>query len=436
MAMQDLVAWVLVVAVCGSASAAVLPGDGPEMAVKVESGAYTAAGHRVKVAATAQLPIASQERIRITAEPVVIGDERPNAYQGGTVLAKTMGPVDIFTRYPYAIDPTSVKVRSASDGGDVYEEGKDYFLDHDWGGMARIDGGRIAKGATVYVDYAILLQRIDVVQVSAKGVALVKQGESVVANAETPIPDPGCTAIAAVYVPMRIGSITGSDIYALPSTKATWRDFIKVSGREHLANTLGLLNSRKPVTVVCWGDSVTQGGSPLKHEGCYVERFRASLKAAYPQTPITLINAGIGGTNTEGRRSGFEAEVLAHKPDLITVEFVNDVGFGPDKIKANWAEFIEKARKANPRVELILITPHFMTASWMGAFEKSVDAMREAARTNKVALADATNIWAHLREVAIPYETLLANGINHPNDLGHEFFSESLMRLMAPRKRH
>ena len=30
------------------------------------------------------------------------------------------------------------------------------------------------------------------------------------------------------------------------------------------------------------------------------------------------------------------------------------------------------------------------------------------------------------------YEILLANGINHPNDLGHEFFAECLMRLVRP----
>ena len=58
--------------------------------------------------------------------------------------------------------------------------------------------------------------------------------------------------------------------------------------------------------------------------------------------------------------------------------------------------------------------------------------MQEAAKENRAALGDTANIWAHLRSVGIAYETLLANGINHPNDLGHEFFAECLMRLMSP----
>jgi hypothetical protein len=176
---------------------------------------------------------------------------------------------------------------------------------------------------------------------------------------------------------------------------------------------------------------VTAGGSSSSPDKCYVELFRSRLKAAYPDTPITLVNAGIGGSNTDSRRAGFEKEVLAHKPDLITVEFINDVGMGPDRITSNWAEFVARSRQANPKVEFIFLTPHFVMPEWMAGFDKSVAAMRKAAQTNGAALADTTNVWANLRGVGIPYETLLANGINHPDDLGHEFFAECLMRLMG-----
>jgi lysophospholipase L1-like esterase len=426
-----LFATALVFVAC-SASAAVLPLDTPEMAIKVEAGEYIVRGRTVRVACAAQLPIAPPDRIEVRREEVVITDEPPQAYSGGTVLAKTLGPVDRFTRYPNAIDPASVRVYSPEPGGAAYAEAKDYTLDHTWGGLARVESGGIPKGARVCVDYDVFLQRVDLVQVSPAGAAHIKRGLSAMACPEMPAPDPGFTALAYAYVPHRAGAITGESVYPIPATGITWRDFAEVSGRGNLRHTLGLLKSRQPVTVVCWGDSVTAGGSSSSPDKCYVELFRSRLKAAYPGTPITLINAGIGGSNTDSRRAGFEKEVLAHKPDLITVEFINDVGMGPDRIKSNWAEFVSRARSANPKVEFIFLTPHFMMPEWMGSFGKSVAAMRNAAEENKAALGDAAKVWANLRAVGIPYETLLANGINHPNDLGHEFFAECLMRLAGP----
>jgi hypothetical protein len=55
--------------------------------------------------------------------------------------------------------------------------------------------------------------------------------------------------------------------------------------------------------------------------------------------------------------------------------------------------------------------------------------LRRFARENRVPLADASRRWEELETLGIPYETLLANGINHPNARGHELFVEELMRF-------
>jgi lysophospholipase L1-like esterase len=386
----------------------------------------------VKVPLAVEIPVAPADRVIVTSEEQVLSEEQPRMYIGGTTLAKTLGPVDTGTRLPMAIIPESVRVHSTPDGGTVYGEGKDYSLEHYWGGMSRIEGGRIAKGQKVYIDYEVYLQRIDAVQVSPAGGVTVKKGKAVPVCPEIPAPDEGCAVLANIYIPYQTTAITAENIYPLPAEDVTWRDFIKVSGRRYLKKTLSLLKAGKPVTIICWGDSVTTGGSSSTPGKCYVELFRARLKAAYPHSEITLINAGIGGSSTESRRDGFQKEVLDYKPDLITVEFVNDVGMAPEKIEANWTEFIARARQALPEVEFILLTPHFMQPDWMGNFQNSVPAMRRVAAERKVALGDTANIWASLRGLGIPYETLEANAINHPNDLGHEFFTATLMKLMSP----
>jgi lysophospholipase L1-like esterase len=422
---------ILIASCCAASYAAVIPLEKPAMAVKIEAGDYLVRGKKVKVPATVELPITPPEMVVVKNEWHVITEEKPQAYFGGTGLNKTFGPVDIYTRLPKAIAPETVKVHSAENGGTAYEEGKDYFLDHDWGGVCRIETGSIPKDSKVFFDYAVYPQRVDVIQASKAGKVSVKKGVSAPVCPEIPAPDKDHLALANVYIPYRTAEITEANIYPLPRHKVKWQDSIKVSGREYLKNSLYLLQSGMTITIVCWGDSVTAGGSASSIEKRFVERLRAGLTETYPKAGVEVVNAGIGGSNTDSRRAGFQKEVLSVNPDLIIVEFVNDAGFPPEKIKANWDEFVSRARKNNPKVEFILLTPHHVMPEWMGSFEKSIPAMREAASRNRVALGDTASIWENLRKLGIPYMILEANGINHPNDLGHEFFAETLMKLLV-----
>jgi lysophospholipase L1-like esterase len=414
-----------------SCSAAVLPMSRPMMGVRVEAGTYRVEGKDVVVRQGAGLAVDAPEAVVTHGEEVTISDQQPAAYQGGTVLRQTLGPVDKGTRVAKAIDPASVIVMSDTDPAVVYVRDKDYALDPDWGGFCRINGGAIPKDSKVRVDYTVHRQRIDAVQVSADGLPSIKKGEPAAVCPRRPTADIGSNILAYIHVQFRTTAITADDIYPLPAEPITWRDFIKVGGREHLKRTLGLLAAGKPVTIVCWGDSVTAGGSSSTHDRCYVELLRARIKAAYPGSDIKVINAGIGGSSTESRRAGYEAEVLSYKPDLITVEYVNDCGLSAERIAQNYEEFTRLAREKLPEVEFIIITPHLVRPDWMHNHSASVDAMRKAARDNRCALADTDNIWRNLRRVGIPYTTLLANEINHPDDLGHEFFAATLMKLLS-----
>ena len=73
-------------------------------------------------------------------------------------------------------------------------------------------------------------------------------------------------------------------------------------------------------------------------------------------------------------------EVLAYSPDLITVEFVNDVNMPVERILENWHEFIRLARDYNSDVEFILLTPTYMLREWMGNFDSAIAAMRRVAQ--------------------------------------------------------
>lgn len=396
----------------------------------VEAGGYRRLGVDILVACPTRLHVHPSERLRVEGEEHILSDESPQTWCKGTSLHHTLGPVDTGIRLPMAIDPESVRVRSC-ETGETYAEGVDYFLDHSWGGMSRIASGGIGATQGVRVDYEVYLQRIDLVQVSAGGEVSLKKGDSSPIYPVVPRADEGCVPFANIYIPYRTVEVSQSNIYPYPEGEVSWRDCLRVEGQAHVAKALGKLRGGEHLSIVCWGDSVTEGCSASTPANNYVELLRARLASAYPQATISLTNAGIGGSSTDSRRDGFAEEVLAHNPDLITVEFVNDVHMPVERISGNWHEFIRRAREHNPGVEFILLTPTYMLREWMGNFDAAVAAMRGVAREAGVALGDATNIWAHLHELGIPYETLLANCINHPNDLGHEFFAATLMELLG-----
>ncbi len=412
-----------------TADSAVRALEEPSMAVSIRAGEYMLRGTVIHIAGDTELSVDLPDKIIVASEEHVLSDEKPEAYVIGTMLKRTIGTIDTNLRMPEAIIPDSVVVHSEKVGGSVYVEGTDYFLDRYYGGISRLETGSISKDQTVYVDYAVFLQRIDLVQVDAEGVACIKKGESAAACPDFPSPCDGYSPIAYIYLPFRMDSITDSDIYQQPESDLTWRDFIRVSGREYLRNTSERLKTGKSVSIVCWGDSVTEGCSPSTHEKCYVELFRAGLQARYPQADIKVINAGIGGTHASARLGEFDEEVLAYDPDLITVEYVNDVAQERETTLSSWIEFIRRARAKNPAVEIIILTPAYMRPDWMGQFDAFVGMLSKLAIEQKVALGDTANIWANLRTMGIPYEPLLANIINHPNDLGHEFFAETLFSL-------
>ena len=148
------------------------------------------------------------------------------------------------------------------------------------------------------------------------------------------------------------------------------------------------------------------------------------------------MNAGIGGTSTPGRLPAFQKEVLDFRPNLVTLEFVNDMGLPDEILKANYEQILRRVTQAG--ADLILITPHFTMPEWMELphgrgpeKRRGVMFLRRFAEEHKVPLADASKRWEELQDLGVPYETLLRNGINHPDDRGHAFFADELMKVLT-----
>lgn len=76
-------------------------------------------------------------------------------------------------------------------------------------------------------------------------------------------------------------------------------------------------------TLVCFGDSITQNSVG------YCPMIAALIAASYPTRNICVVNAGIGGNKIHDLLGRLDRDVLAHKPDWVTVSIgINDVWHG------------------------------------------------------------------------------------------------------------
>jgi lysophospholipase L1-like esterase len=105
----------------------------------------------------------------------------------------------------------------------------------------------------------------------------------------------------------------------------------------------------------------------------------------------------------------------------------------PEKIRENYTALVDRIRARGG--EVIIITPHLMMPEWMEKFGPAAQALREAAAERQVGLADVSLAWQNVRLLGIPYQTLLANGINHPDDRGHKIFVDALLSFFPQASR-
>ncbi len=419
--------------------------DGP-WSIEVEPGEIHLPGKTVRVAKRAVLKIKPPETVRIVNEQhanLPVFNDNTGGWMKGAKLDKLDTEECTATGL---LEPESVVVKSSPDSTSPYVAGKDYQFDPFWATIGRLPGGAIGPNDPVYIDYSYTPERLDCVVVSKTGKVFVVEGKPGVGAMDPPVPPAGDTDIANIWLPGKVESLTDANLYPIEPPLPPEKPKESVAERL-LPRTLAKLRDGGHVTIVAWGDSVTAGGGvggdPAEW---YQNRFVTLLRKRFPKADITLKTAAWPGGNSRGyldspagSQYDFQRDVLDPKPDLVTVEFVNDAYMNEQQVFSEYTEILNKLHSVG--AEVILIAPHLVRPDWMGVtglkFDQDprpyVTALRKFARDNHVALADVSAAWCHLWREGIPYVTLLANSINHPDARGHEIFAQTLLNLFPKR---
>ena len=228
---------------------------------------------------------------------------------------------------------------------------------------------------------------------------------------------------------------------------------------EKLPNLSEKLESKQEILICAFGDSVTQGVTSMGQldlENVYHNKLKQLLEQHYPKNIFTIINAGIGGNTSFDGLNRLQQDVLQYNPDLILIEFgLNDSGGGlggVEHFKINIQKMINEI-KANTKSDIILLTPNYMATSdnpnvyeehrkrnWPEQFAKIQNSgilsayalgIREIGVLNKVPIADIYTQWEGLSG-KINTNTLLCNGLNHPNEDGHLLMANTIMDIISP----
>ncbi|MCF6285255.1 MAG: SGNH/GDSL hydrolase family protein [Candidatus Hydrogenedentes bacterium] len=190
----------------------------------------------------------------------------------------------------------------------------------------------------------------------------------------------------------------------------------------------------KPSKVVCFGDSVTGVYYHTGGRRAYTDMVGIGLRQAYPNGDITAINAGVSGNTTVDALARIKKDVLAHKPDLVTVMFgLNDMTrVSLEDYRANLKNIIAKCRTVG--AEVMLCTPNSIrdTASRpIATLEQYVAVVREVATEEKVPLADCYAAFEYIRtQNALDWAFLMSDPI-HPNMDGHKLLAKTIVSTLV-----
>ncbi len=219
-------------------------------------------------------------------------------------------------------------------------------------------------------------------------------------------------------------------------------------------------------TIVCFGDSVTQGVPHVHVQDTFVKLLERRLTQRAAQVErVACINSGVGGENTAEGLARFEPAVARHEPDLVIVEFgLNDIRFEPEKTIAPDA-FAENLRIIYREVtslgaRALFTTPNVIINAYHeyskgtdyydrwggcnGAVIEYAEIVREVAAELGAPLCDVYRAFAdkalelefagacpdHADSRCLGTFINMSDGV-HPTALGHELIAFELYRLIV-----
>jgi lysophospholipase L1-like esterase len=197
-----------------------------------------------------------------------------------------------------------------------------------------------------------------------------------------------------------------------------------------LPHVAGKLAAGKPVVIVAFGSSSTQGFGATSPEFNYPNRLAAQLRRQYPTADITIVNRGKGGDDAPEMMKRLQTEVIDLHPDMVIWQVgTNAVLRNLDP--AETAKVVEDgiSRIQAAGADLVLIDPQYSPAVTAKAENagKMVKLIGKVAELRKVGVFPRFEVMKDWHEKqAIPIENFVISDGLHMSDWGYACFAQLL----------
>ena len=185
------------------------------------------------------------------------------------------------------------------------------------------------------------------------------------------------------------------------------------------------------ITVGFLGGSITQGSLSSTPETCYAYLVYRWWQEKFPQSKITYVNAGIGGTNSQFGAARVREDLLAHRPDFVLTEFsVNDDN--TPHFRETYEGLVRTVLKSGTA---LLLMNNVCYDSGVNAEDQHLPV---AAHYGVPMVSMRSTLYAALQRGEMTNREITPDDL-HPNDAGHALVAKVICHLLekiwaAPRE--
>lgn len=242
---------------------------------------------------------------------------------------------------------------------------------------------------------------------------------------ETPVPTEAPTETPAptrAVVPARTDYLTKEDM----QTACPW----KVCDNTALAAVMKKAEAGEPVTIATIGGSITQGSisngpldKEIKTRACYADIFFAWWKETFPNAEVTVVNAGIGGTDSYLGVHRVQEDVLDYHPDLVLVEYSVNDGANND-YKNSYDNLVRKILKSEDAPAVMLL---FMAQTTL----VSAQSVHQYVGFNyELPMLSHLNLITDFFESGRHTAEEMSGDVSHPSVFGHAVVGEMIWKYL------
>lgn len=202
------------------------------------------------------------------------------------------------------------------------------------------------------------------------------------------------------------------------------KGFINRGDFDKIAGTMKKALRGEKITVAFLGGSITQGSLSTTPEKCYAYLVYKWWTEKFPNTEVTYINAGIGGTPSDFGAARVDKDVLWHNPDFVIVEFsVNDDP--TDYYMESYEGLVRHILKTSPKTGLMLL--HNVRYDNMSSAEDKHVIVGKYYDIPEVSLKYC--VYPEVANGNIKNRDITPDDL-HPNDAGHRLVADAVINAL------